>query len=434
MFPLLDWKLPLQWYSDVHSSGDSFVMASPNPTPSPNYSETPLQRVALYRDLIAAAGDQAQELRRLPDDCVDELIDAGFFRFTLPPELGGENATIRETIEVIEAIAAIDASVAWNVMIGSEINAMAAGGMDPDIAREVYVDNPRVIMCGGGGAVKPPRAEYQPDGSVKVWAQSNFMSGCHQCEYAFLMAPLMKGDEMDLDVTGQPVVKMWFLHRSQWEILDTWHMAGLRGSGSSDILCDGGVVRPEHFNVELVSPARYDNPVFRVPVPLRLSYNKAAVAIGVARGALDSFADLAKNKIPMLSATTLAQRPVAQQRMGEAEAAVRAARAFLMDTMKNVEEELEAGAEKPSENITMMARLACTHAANAAMTAVDSIHNAAGTTALRMDNPLERKLRDAKGCATHRWVSHPLYGEIGKIFLGCEPNPEFIGHDAPVGK
>ncbi len=408
-------------------------MASSSPSVVEGYPDTPLQRVARYRDVIVAGGDEAQRLRRLPQDCVDELIDAGFFRFTWPRELGGEDATIRETIEVIEAIAAIDASVAWNVMIGSEINAMAAGGMPEEAAREVFIDNPRVIMCGGGGpGTRPSRAEPQPDGSVKVWGHATFMSGCHNAEWAFMMAPLMRDGEVESDANGMPVVRMWFLNRSQWEILDTWDMAGLRGSGSHDVVCDGGVVEARHADIQLVMKARYPNPVFRVPVPLRLSYNKAAVAIGVARGALDVFADLARNKVPVLSSSTLKDRPVAQQRMGEAEAHLRAARAFLMDSMRAVEEELEGGLEQPSPEATKLGRLACTHAANVSMMVVDSIHNTAGTTALRMDHPLERKLRDAKGCATHRWVSHPLYGEIGKIFLGAEANPEFLGLGDPM--
>jgi len=78
------------------------------------------------------------------------------FRFTLPAELGGEDASSLETIEVLEAISAIDASVGWNVMLGSEINAMAAGGMPKDLAKEVYLDNPQVVMCGGGGPGTAP--------------------------------------------------------------------------------------------------------------------------------------------------------------------------------------------------------------------------------------------------------------------------------------
>ena len=50
---------------------------------------------------------------------------------------------------------------------------------------------------------------------------------------------------------------------------------------------------------------------------------------------------------------------------------------------------------------------------------------------MRMDTPLERKLRDAHGCATHRWVAHPLYAELGKIFLGHEAPAEFAGTGGP---
>ena len=66
-------------------------------------------------------------------------------------ELGGEDATVGEIIEIVEAISAIDASLGWIVMLGSEINAMAAGGMAKERAKEVYLDNLRVAMCGGGG-------------------------------------------------------------------------------------------------------------------------------------------------------------------------------------------------------------------------------------------------------------------------------------------
>ena len=391
---------------------------------------TPVQRVASLTDQIRAGGNGAQELRRVPSETIDALVDAGLFRFTIPNQLGGEDASVAETIDVLEAISAIDGSVGWNVMLGSEINAMAAGGMDPDIAHEVYVENPRVIMCGGGGpGTKPSRAVAQPDGSYRVWGQGTFISGCHNAEWCFMAAPIVDdAGDVRRDASGQPVVRMWFLHRSEWEIVDTWNVAGLRGSGSHDVQAEGALVPARFAGVDLVGlPARYDNPVYRIPVPLRLAYNKASVALGVARGALDAFAELATTKVPLFSSLPLRDRPVAQQRMGEAEATVRAARAFLVESMAGVEAELHAGRPAPSGPATQIARLACTHAANTCMTAVDSIHNAAGTSALYLDSPLERKLRDAHGCATHRWVAHPIYGELGKIFLGHDAPAEFAG-------
>ena len=199
-----------------------------------------IDRVAGLTEVIREGGDEAQLLRRVPDETIDTLVDAGFFRFTLPTELGGENASTIETIELLEAVSAIDGSVGWNVMLGSEINAMAAGGMPADLAREVYLEDPGVIMCGGGGPGSvPSRAELQPDGGVRVWGQTTFISGCHNARWRFMAAPVMKDGQMQTRPDGSPYFKMWFLNRSEWEILDTWDVAGLRGSGSHDVVADG---------------------------------------------------------------------------------------------------------------------------------------------------------------------------------------------------
>ena len=106
---------------------------------------------------------------------------------------------------------------------------------------------------------------------------------------------------------------------------------------------------------------------------------------------------------------------------------VRSSRAFVMEAMGAVMDELERGAEKPGPETTKIARLACVHATNVCMHAVDLLHHTAGTSGMRMDSPLERKFRDAHGCANHRWVSHPLYADLGRIFLGFEPSPEMAG-------
>jgi alkylation response protein AidB-like acyl-CoA dehydrogenase len=387
---------------------------------------TPIERVSRLEDVIRQGGDEAQQLRHLPRDVVDALIDAGLFRFTIPRELGGEDASIRETIEVVAAIAAIDASVGWNVMIGSEINAMAAGGMPIDLAKEVYLDNPRVIMCGGGGPGTTPARAVKEDGGYRVWAQSSFISGCHNAEWCFQSAALYDGDDPILSSQGQPVVRTFFIHKSQFEILDTWDVAGIRGSGSHDVKVDGVLVGEKWEPVQLMLPSLYANPVFRVPIPARLAYNKAAVAIGVARGAVDAFVELASTKTPFLTGSLLKDRPVAQYRLGEAEATLRAARALLMEAMDGLVDSLSNGEAEPSLEATTSARLACTFAANASMHVTDVMHNTAGTSAGYMANPLERRLRDAHACASHRWVAHPLYEEMGRILMGERPSMAFF--------
>jgi alkylation response protein AidB-like acyl-CoA dehydrogenase len=395
-----------------------------------------LGQIEALRAEIVEAGDEAQKLRKLPAWIVDRLLDEGFFRFALPEELGGENASSMETIEILEQMASIDASVAWNVMLGSEINAMVCSAIDPELAREIYLDNPRVVMCGGGGPGGiPARAERQADGSVKVWGHTTFISGCHNASYCIMIAPLMKGEEIETDEDGMLIIKGWLLPRDQFEILDTWDVAGLRGSGSDDVKADGAIVPARFTGIDLWSvPSHYTNPVYRMPTALRLAYNKAAIALGIAKGSLEVFSGIAQNKIPMLSSSSLATRPIAQHRMGIAEARYRACRAWVMETMLTVENELAGNEELPSAKTTQDARLACVHAANECMAVVDSLHNTAGTTAMRSHSPLERKLRDSHGAASHRWVSHQLYGDLGAILLGNEPAAEFAGGlGVPIG-
>ena len=393
---------------------------------------TAIDRVAGLRDVIAAGGDQAQELRRLPESCVTELVDAGFFRFTLPEELGGEDASSIETIEVLEAISAIDTSVGWNVMLGSEINAdggrrHGGGSREGDLPRQPAGHHVRRWRHRIGAGHRSTAARRRIQGDRRVDLPERLLErrlvlhagtrggggpGHPSCRHVddadAVHAPLGVGDRRDLGRGRHPRF------------------------GSDTVRANGSLVRPEHAAVDLVEmPPRYDNPVFRIPIPLRLSYNKVAIALGIARGALDAFVDLAHNKVPMLSPSKLMDRPIAQIRVAECEAKYRAVRAYVMESMAAVEDELTLGADMPSAMTTQNARLACVHASNMCMEVVDVLHNTAGTSAAYMANPLERKLRDAHGAASHRWVSHSLYQDLGAIILGHTPAAEFAGTGGP---
>ena len=169
-----------------------------------NVEGTVVERINNMREAIEAGADEAQQLRHLPSWLTDQMVKENIFLFTCPPEYGGEDATVQETIDVLEAMAAIDGSVGWNVMIGSEINAMAAGGLPEERVKEVFLDNPGVIMCGGGGpgTSATPYAK-KVDGGYAISAETSFMSGCHNSTWAFQNAPLVNDEgEPILDENG----------------------------------------------------------------------------------------------------------------------------------------------------------------------------------------------------------------------------------------
>ena len=387
--------------------------------------DTPiLDRLANMREALVQAGDEAQQLRHMPAWAVQEMIDAGIYRMVVPAELGGEDLLAREQIEVIEAASAIDGSVGWCVQINSEINALVLRQMTEEFAHEIC-DDWNYLVCSGLGTPNGPfpgrEAQREGDG-WRVTYQGAFASGCHSATYNLVLT----GETID-PTTEKPVDAAFMIPKGEFEIVDTWDMAGLRGSGSHDVRVVG-YVPPEHVlpQAALAPTKLWENPTYRNPN--QVPYNKGAVALGIARGALDEFTTLAVTKTPWGAGSLLKDLPEAPVRLGEMEATWAAARAFLMETQDEIEADLgplDGGKEYPDWPLARRGLLASTHAAQACRHVVDVIHNTAGTTASRMSHPLERKLRDAHQAAAHGGVSWRHYGNLGRTWLGEDPPPQY---------
>ncbi len=388
---------------------------------SAELQRTPIvARIAAMRETFVAAGNEAQQLRHLPAWASKEFATHGLYRFALPRELGGEDTTAREQIETVEAVSAIDGSVGWCVHINSEINSLAIRQMEPDVAQEIY-DDWDVVMCAGvGPGLQHARARREGDG-WRLWCQGAFGSGCHNATWTLVHTQSVGVP----DESGGSSERAFLIPRGDFEIVDTWDTAGLRGSGSHDVRVDGAFI-PERYTLpkDLFGPClHYANPTFRNAT--QAHYNKAAVALGICRGAIDEFTRLAQEKTPWGSGALLADQPEAQYRVAEAEATVRAARAFLLQAQEELEGHLgplpsQGGRARPDAEYVRNAFLACTFAAQTSRHIVDVIHNTSGTTGSRMDSPLERKLRDAHQAAAHAAISYRNYGMMGKAFFGGE--------------
>ena len=389
-----------------------------------NVAKTPiLERIAGIRDALRAAGDEAQQLRHLPAWASALMAENGLYRFALPPELGGEGLCAREQIEVVEAAAAIDGSVGWCTQISSEINALIIRRMAPELARRIF-DDWDVLVCSGHGPANGPnpgRKARREGDDWRINYQGSFASGCHNATWNFLMGA------MTLDeATGQPAQASFMFPRGEFEIVDTWDTAGMRGSGSHDVRMTDRYVPPENLLPfrSLAPSETFAHPTFRNPT--HAIYNKAAVALGVCRGAIDSFIELAQQKTPWGLGSMLKDQSVVQYRIGEAQATLLAARTFVLDTQDRLEAHLgplpaAGGRLVPEWEFFWPALLACAHAAQSCRTIVDLINNTAGTTGSRMDSPLERQLRDAHQAANHALISYRHYEELGKTFVGHQP-------------
>ena len=395
---------------------------------SAELARTPvLERIANIREALAEGGDEAQQLRRLPDWVSKEMAKAGLYRFAMPTELGGEDLLARGQIEAIEASAAIDGSIGWCVQINSEINSLVLRQMAPAFAHEIS-DDWDLLVCSGLGTPNgefPGRTAKREGDGWRTTYQGAFASGCYNATWNLVLNPA--AETVD-EATGEPADASFMVPRGEFEPVDTWDMAGLRGSGSHDVRIVDGYVPPKHVLPQnaLASTEHWENPTLRNPS--QVPYNKAAVALGIARGAIDAFTELALTKTPWMSGSVLKDQPEAYIRLGEMEATLHAARAFVLETQADIEENLgplDGGRSIPEWPLLRLGLLASTHAAQASRHVVDVIHNTAGTTASRMEHPLERKLRDAHQAAAHGGVSWRHYGLMGKTWLGEGPPPQY---------
>ena len=392
-------------------------------------AKTPiLERISSMREALVEGGNEAQEVRHLPGWASKLIADQGLYRFALPLELGGENLSAREQIEVIEAVSAIDGSVGWCVQISSEINALVIRRMDTELARKIF-DEWGACVCSGHGPANGPNpgrnARREGDG-WRLNYQGSFASNCHNADWNYLMGPMVTDQE-----TNKPALASFMVPVGEFEIIDTWHTAGMRGSGSQDVRMQDCYVPPEHLLPfrSLAPSETWSNPTYRNPT--HAIYNKAAVALGVCRGAIESFVELALAKTPWGGTSKLKDQAQVQYRIGEAKATWLAARTFVLDTQDRLEAHLGPGVDKggrlePEWEVFWPALLSCAHAAQSCREVVSMLNNTAGTTGSRMDSPLERQLRDAQQAATHALISYRHYEDLGKTFVGHEPAPNYM--------
>jgi alkylation response protein AidB-like acyl-CoA dehydrogenase len=204
------------------------------------------------------------------------------------------------------------------------------------------------------------------------------------------------------------------------EIIDNWHVAGLRGTGSSDFQVSDLFV-PEERSLSAFAPTRIQPAtLYAIPQITTFAASLPCVSLGIARAAIDAFTDLAEGKTPMGSVSRLREKSIAQSDLGRAEAHLRSGRAFLLDAMQEIWDEAAAG-RTPTLRQRAIARLAAAKAAEASAQAVDLLYNAAGGTALFESNPLERCFRDVHATTQHIGTQAANFELAGRVLLGLDP-------------
>jgi alkylation response protein AidB-like acyl-CoA dehydrogenase len=346
------------------------------------------------------------------------MAAAGLYRLTVARAFGGIEASPIAVIEAIEAVSEADGSAGWNLMIGLEVAGVASGHMSEEAGRAVFADPGAIVS----GALRPAATGRPVEGGWMVDGRWPFASGIHNATAFWGGFTPLDGDGAPLLTrSGNPRQLQAIVLPGNYGIVDTWRVAGLRGSGSHDVVVEGAFV-PAAFTTDVLgTPPSQDTPLFRYPLLPRISFPKAAVALGIARAAIGAFVLLSQDKVPYLAPGLLNQRVQAQLAAAEAEALVGGARAYLIETVRAVWQELEAG-RQPAIDLLVRQRLAGAHATASAIRAVETVAAAAGSSGNFLVSPLERRLRDVRVVAAHPTVGPPVLEAAGKALLG-QPLP-----------
>jgi len=385
------------------------------------HQPSPHEAAVALAPRIRAAAAETERQRRLSPELVHALAAAGVFRMCVPRALGGGEVDPATMIETIETIAAADGAAGWSAMIGAT-SGVASAYLGEEAGREIYGSDPEVVS---GGAFAPLGKATVVDGGYRVSGRWPFASGCEHCAWLMGGSIVLDGGQPRLLPSGMPDNRLMLFPVAAVRIIDTWDVAGLRGTGSHDIAVDDCFV-PAARSLSLVSDRpRARGPLYAFPVFGLLALGIAAVALGIARRALDELVALAGGKTPTGSRRLLAERPVIHAEVARAEATLGAARAFLAETVGAAWERAQAaGAIEVRERARL--RLAATHATLASARAVDLMYGAGGGTAVYAASPLQRCFRDIHVATQHMMVAPATLELAGRILLGLEADSAML--------
>lgn len=373
----------------------------------------------LVPSIEVAAGDIDRH-RRLPPHLVTSLMDAGLFRLFVPRAYGGAEVTLGEFAEVIEALGRADGSTAWCVAQNSGVCRMSAY-LEPAAAEAIF-GRPDAALAWGQGRGRAIKV----DGGYRLTGEWAWVSGIHHATWLACNDCPVTDDigEPVRDDAGTPQRRIFVFPASaaEVEIIDVWDVSGLRGTGS-DTFRVADLFVPDRHSPGLA--AQQPGPLYLFNTTNIFSVGFASAALGLARGALDAFESLAITKAPRGISGPLREQQSVQVHIGEAEAILRSARAYLREIVEQAWADASERRElQPQTRVEL--RLASTFAIQRAAQVVGQVYYLAGTSSIARNGPIERRFRDMHAMTQHIQGREDHYEPAGQFFLGIEPGQQWL--------
>lgn len=363
---------------------------------------------------IRAAAAEIEAERQLPREIADAMAAAGLMTLLTPAAYGGVEADPITAMRAVEEIGRADGSAGWLALNGS-FEAALLGWLSAGAIEGMRASNPELRVV---GATLAQGTACEVDGGYRVDGRWDFVSGVMHANWVLGGVRVLEGPggAQRVRADGEPETRIAFFPRAHGTVIDAWDTMGMRGTGSHDFVIEDEFV-PAERTMSFDESSPFPGPRYREPYFGTWGWAlHGANALGIARGALDDLSDLAARRASKMSSTLLRDRPTVQSATGEAEAIVRAARAFLFEAVEAAWAAASSGAaDAPIRNAE--ARLALTHAVHESLRAVDLLWDAAGTNVIFREHHIERAFRDLNVAKQHIAASRRHYQTAGELLL-----------------
>ena len=327
--------------------------------------------------------------------------------------------TPEEWLRVLETLAGAEASVSWLVW-NNTLPCFWARFLDDAGRARVFGDSSRLFA----GSTRPTGRAVITQGGFQLSGRWSLVSGCELADYVHLMSLVHEDGVPRMLALGQPDLRVLLVPKGRYAILDTWHVGGLRGSGSHDVVVDDVFV-PIEDSVAPAPPVANNSPLAQLPIIPMMIAGIGAQFLGMARSALAVTIEILRNKVSVDPGMSIRERPSVLADIASYRAACAAAESYLHATMATTWD--KAKRQLPTVEDRAALYSAGLYAANVARAGVVAMHAAAGTTALYVDCPLERSIRDLQTMERHIAAQPVWLEDAGRVLVGLEPiNPLFM--------
>jgi len=216
-------------------------------------------------------------------------------------------------------------------------------------------------------------------------------------------------------------VRTMLFPKSSAKMTDIWHVIGLKGTGSDRFSVEDLFVPEQHSATRDDDTRREKGLLYRFSSLQLYAAGFAGVAMGIARGMLDAFVELARDKVPFRSGGALRDNHLIQSQVAQAEARLSAARAFLLGSLEEITGDVACVGHITLDQ-RMTVRLASTFAIHQSLQVVDTAYHAAGSSAIFEENPFERRFRDMHTVSQQLQGRQEHFETVGQYLLGLDPN------------